>query len=863
MPDGKHPLGLQKLISMSNLSIKTKVLMVAAAPLILTVGIGIVASLNLNRMSETARWVLNTQAAVANARTVISAAVDMQTGMRGYLLAGKESFLEPYEHGSNEFYETMALLREQVSDTPDQVVRLLEAEHVLKQWQTEVAEKQIRLRRVIDTAATMNTMAKMVRKGEGKLYFDTFRLQIRVFIEAEEDRLQQSIEAISRHAPQDATSAEITDQVALMVDESHHLVEMAQGTLAAAVDMETGMRGFLLAGDPEFLEPYEAGQFAFQRLVNELAAAVQGRRTQVVRVKEIQRLNSEWRTNIVEPALNLRRAIGTAKTMDDMAILVAEARGKAFFDQFREIMAAFTDEEAKLMEIRSSENERMAYSTKVTLTMSVVAALMLGASLAWFIGSRIANSITSVTRSMGHLAKGETRHQITGQERRDEIGAMVRALGVFRVSMIREKALEVAVKERNAAAEAGIKAKSEFLAVMSHEIRTPMNGVLGMTSLLLETELDEEQELFVQTISDSGQSLLVIINDILDFSKLEAGKVELDEGGFDLEQLVRSVMNLLSQRASNKNVDLVMNYDVELPKILIGDEGRIRQVITNLVGNAEKFTPEGSVTVDISGTTAQGSVALEIAVHDTGVGIPDDKLQHVFDRFAQANGSGNRKFGGTGLGLAIASDLSRLMGGDIVVQSEVNKGSTFTFRCCLKMARNIELFSQDEDHETAAIVKQDLVQVDDDGNLLPRKILVADDNRTNRLVLEKMLKQLDTEIIFAQDGSDAVQKFVAHHPELVFMDISMPKLTGLEATNEIRLYEAEHGLPGCPIIALTANAMAGDREKFMDNGMDDYLSKPVRKADLLDVISLWARREASGRHFVHGGQTELSRAVVQ
>ncbi|WP_167683687.1 CHASE3 domain-containing protein [Parasedimentitalea denitrificans] len=862
MPDGKHPLGLKKLISLSNLSTKTKVLMVAAAPLILTIGIGVVASLNLNRMSDTARWVLNTQAAMANAQTIISAAVDMETGMRGYLLAGKETFLEPYEHGSNEVYESMALLREQVSDTPDQVVRLLEAEHVLKQWQTEVAEKQIRLRRAIDTAATMNTMAKMVRKGEGKLYFDTFRLQIRVFIEAEEARLQQRIEAVSRQGDQGTTSAEITEKVAQLAEESHHVVEMAQGTLAAAVDMETGMRGFLLAGDPEFLEPYEAGQMAFRRLVNKLAAEVQGNRTQVVRVKEIQRLNTEWRTNIVEPALHLRRTIGTAKTMDDMAILVGEARGKMFFDQFREIMAAFTAEEAKLMEVRSSENERMVYATKVTLALSVIAALMFGASLAWFIGSRIANSITSVTRSMAHLAKGETGHPITGQERRDEIGAMVRALGVFRESMIREKALEVAVKERTVAAEAGIKAKSEFLAIMSHEIRTPMNGVLGMTSLLMETELDEEQELFVQTISDSGQSLLVIINDILDFSKLEAGKVELDEAGFDLERLVRSVINLLSRRASNKNVDLVMNYDAGLPKILIGDEGRIRQVITNLVGNAEKFTPEGSVTVDISGTTAQGSVALEIAVHDTGVGIPDDKLRHIFERFAQANGGESRKFGGTGLGLAIASDLSRLMGGDIVVQSEVDKGSTFTFRCCLKMARNIELFSQDEDPEVAAIIKQDLVQVDD-ANSPPRKILVADDNRTNRLVLEKMLKQLDTEIIFAEDGSDAVQKFVAHHPELVFMDISMPKLTGLEATKEIRFYEAEHGLSGCPIIALTANAMAGDREKFIDNGMDDYLSKPVRKADLLEVISLWSERDGAGGHSALSRGSELSRAVAQ
>jgi len=407
--------------------------------------------------------------------------------------------------------------------------------------------------------------------------------------------------------------------------------------------------------------------------------------------------------------------------------------------------------------------------------------------------------------------------------------------------------LEERVRDRTQAAEESSKAKSEFLAAMSHEIRTPMNGVLGMASLLEETNLDVDQELFVRTISESGEALLVIINDILDFSKIEAGKIILDEEPFNLENLVQSILKLLSQRAFDKNLKLIMDYSPELSKILIGDEGRIRQIITNLVGNSEKFTLNGSIRVAVSRSSQDASL-VEIAVCDTGIGIPDNKLEKIFEGFSQVNASSNRVFGGTGLGLAIASDLAELMGGDIQVRSEIGKGSTFTFRCPLEAVENSRMALHLTDEAPFELIYPELAQADSDLNTAPLKVLIADDNKTNRLVVQKMLKTAGTEVIFAQDGSEAVRHFVNHMPELVFMDISMPKLTGIEATKEIRSFEAENERIPCPIIALTAHAMEGDREKFLEQGFDGYLSKPVRKTDLLVVVDLWSKRRNTNQN---------------
>ncbi|WP_164982822.1 ATP-binding protein [Leisingera sp. NJS204] len=339
------------------------------------------------------------------------------------------------------------------------------------------------------------------------------------------------------------------------------------------------------------------------------------------------------------------------------------------------------------------DQEWMAHVSRILLLSGLCALL---ASLAAIImANRITRPVKRLTDFADSIRQG-SRPQSVPDCGRDEIGRLALAFAEVLTHLDRSNAdlteltasLEEKVKERTRAAEAGNKAKSEFLATMSHEIRTPMNGVLGMASLLEETDLDEDQELYARTISESGEALLEIINEILDFSKIESGKLELRSQPLDIRDLLSGVVRMLEANAAESRVALRLDYESGLPSAILGDEGRIRQIIVNLVGNAVKFTENGAVTVKVTGTGMASQTRFNIAVEDTGIGIPEDKLASVFNAFSQVNSSATRDFGGTGLGLGIASRLAHLMGGEIDVRSKPGKGSTFTFSCTFSTARD-------------------------------------------------------------------------------------------------------------------------------------------------------------------------------
>ncbi|MBV1883349.1 MAG: CHASE3 domain-containing protein [Pseudomonadales bacterium] len=757
--------------------------------------------------------------------------VDQETGQRGFIITGDESFLEPYNSGNKMLRTTISELRNialQSFDIDTTLQLINEIDINVKKWVNDVANPKLELRKSLDTDTDTDTdrlssFKKLMGDNLDKAVLDTISLQQealnRIFIRAENKVALRISIAISKDL----------------------------------VDMKTGERGFIGTGKKEYLQPYEQGIKNIHNHIAELKDLVNsGYHAQIMleKIDTIRVKADEWREKSGKPEILLRRELDKGgASMHDVTLLIERETGKLIIDDIRLKIANFIQIEKGLIDLRSTEAEAAAAKTLKQTIFGTIICIVLIASVAVFLLNTILKSLKNLDDATRRVAKGDFATPIKINSD-DQIGRLASAFNTMmkQLETAREKMLSstkdieaqaLILKKQNKDLEDTQKAlhvyaeelensssyKSEFLATMSHEIRTPMNGVIGMLSLLKTSDLKEDQLKKANMAHESAQSLICIINDILDFSKVDAGKMELEILDFDLLAMLGGFTETMAIKAQEKKLELILDVTGIDRSMVKGDPSRIRQILNNLVGNAIKFTHEGHVIIraSIERNAKNNELGFHCSILDTGIGVTDEKQKGLFEAFRQADASTTREYGGTGLGLSIVKSLCELMNGAVSYSRCNNGGSCFEFS--LKL--------QQSEKNISVIPKL---------NIKALRLLIVDSHDLSNSVLSKQLEHWGATVQVSTSGEEALALLLniddaATSIDFAFIDAS---LSDMDGTQLAKVIQSQPKLSSMKLILMTPIDDKKDAQYYSELGFDAHFSKPVTPSDILDSLAITA-----------------------
>ena len=616
---------------------------------------------------------------------------------------------------------------------------------------------------------------------------------------------------------------------------THKAIARAQELLNLIVDMETGQRGYLITGDPVFLEPYHLALDVWRQKIQTLAAQVSDNPPQVDRLNRIDDIHKTWLKESGEKEILQRNLVNKGEAdMQSVVDLTQKQTGKQLIDQIRQEIARFIEIEQQLISVRVVKSDNSAKQTSYVLFTGTLFSVFISLVVAAWSSSRIKRRIHILLEAAnqvaaGHLKQGASTLKISSKtDAQDEVAHLTHSFRKMATNLVKNdnemRAKNQELIAERAKAEAAVKAKGEFLSTMSHEIRTPMNGVLGISQIIASQTKEPETKENINIILDSGHHLMTILNDILDFSKVEENKLELDCALFHFTQVMQPVCSALQPLTDEKGIRLLIENNIPNNIQLVGDCARLRQIMFNLGGNAAKFTKEGHVAIqaDINRSDNQ----LTLTVTDTGIGIPKDKHEQVFNSFEQADTSTTRKFGGTGLGLAIVKNLVDLMNGEITLTSAVGLGTKFQITIPM---------TWQEGQTSDVIIPITNKETLNCGSL---NILLVEDNRINAIVAQGFCEKLGHHVDHSENGRLAIERLKAHQYDLILMDNHMPEMNGVETTHYIR----EQLKLDTLIFAYTADVFKEAHDNFIHAGVDHVLTKPLQQESFFDALQQFSTR---------------------